>query len=582
MLPRFIALSADNGADCPSNAGGLRTAIAAAGLELRLDRPCLQVFADPAMPSTPVGDCGLVLGRLHARGGERIAGFDPPAAARLLWDSGGALTRSFWGSYVAFLDDTAHGRRIALRDPSGAIPLYAAQTRGQCCYFSDPGLAFDLGLIGREVDRAFVAHWLAFPHLRTARTGIAGVRELLPGMRRIAQHGEERIEAVWTPWDHVGAQPILDFDEAARQLRETVLGAVSRLAAGRRRILVELSGGLDSSVVAAALAECGAPFSCINFATGQRDGDERHYARAVAARLGVDLAEILLDDHEADLCAPPRVRRLRPGAVGVLGPIDAAITAHARRIDAETLFSGGGGDNVFCFLSSAAPILDALTMRGPRVAGVAWRDVAALTGSNLWTAARYALRKARRRGSRPVWRTDRDFLPPETAAIPVDVHPWLETPSDILSGQREHVEGLVVIQDFLDASDRAFEIGVERLLLAQPIVELCLRIPSWLWVRGGRNRAVARAAFADLLPPAILNRRTKGRLETMCVQAFMRNRAHLRPLLLEGQLAGERIVDRAAIEAYLDAGERPVDHRYFRLLDIATLELWLRGWRGIS
>src|SRR3546814_15687375 len=47
-------------------------------------------------------------------------------------------------------------------------------------------------------------------------------------------------------------------------------------------------------------------------------------------------------------------------------------------------------------------------------------------------------------------------------------------------------------------------------LLSQPIVELCLSIPTWQWVRGGRDRAVARAAVADLLPALIAQRRTKG------------------------------------------------------------------------
>src|SRR3546814_18441863 len=39
---------------------------------------------------------------------------------------------------------------------------------------------------------------------------------------------------------------------------------------------------------------------------------------------------------------------------------------------------------------------------------------------------------------------------------------------------------------------------------------LCLSIPTWQWVRGGRDRAVARAAVADLLPALIAQRRTKG------------------------------------------------------------------------
>jgi asparagine synthase (glutamine-hydrolysing) len=117
-------------------------------------------------------------------------------------------------------------------------------------------------------------------------------------------------------------------------------------------------------------------------------------------------------------------------------------------------------------------------------------------------------------------------------------------------------------------------------LLAQPILELCLRIPSWLWSVGGRDRAVARTAFRGLVPDAILDRRTKGTLESMFLKGYMAKRAELRDLLLCGRLVEEGIVDRASLKAYLDREEQPRDAVYIRVLEIASAEQWLRSFNA--
>jgi asparagine synthase (glutamine-hydrolysing) len=111
-------------------------------------------------------------------------------------------------------------------------------------------------------------------------------------------------------------------------------------------------------------------------------------------------------------------------------------------------------------------------------------------------------------------------------------------------------------------------------------MEYCLRVPTWLWLKGGRNRAVARAAFAGLLPEEIILRRTKGRLESMCERAYGANRETLTTLLLDGALSKAGLLDRPALETYLRRPGPPPDEAYFRMFDLAALELWLRSGSG--
>lgn len=134
-------------------------------------------------------------------------------------------------------------------------------------------------------------------------------------------------------------------------------------SSGRSDILLELSGGLDSSIIAASLAAADADFSAINFATPGADGDERHFARAVAERVGAAMIEARNDDTRIDLLSPPAILHPRPGAYGVLGGLDQAFE-EAGGGKAKSVIGGIGGDNVFAFDSSIGPAVDAFEQYG--------------------------------------------------------------------------------------------------------------------------------------------------------------------------------------------------------------------------
>ena len=115
-------------------------------------------------------------------------------------------------------------------------------------------------------------------------------------------------------------------------------------------------------------------------------------------------------------------------------------------------------------------------------------------------------------------------------------------------------------------------------LMSQPVIETCLRVPTWFWIEGGRNRAVARDAFRDLLPPGHVDRLTKGGLNSYCARAVEHHRPAIRSFLLEGHLARAGILDRAALDRYLAEPWLIRDERLFRLLPLIDAEAWARAW----
>lgn len=522
---------------------------------------------------------GAVLGTLLGRANAKPAEAKGTLESAIRATRGQYLIDHHWGAWFAiFADGDGHW---ALRDPSPFAPVYYRDEDGISIYVSDFATLSELAPGTEGLDLDFLRHWITFPHLRTSRTGLSDVKELLPGTRRRTGHGLAESDSAWDPWSFTSsALEIGDFEEAAAAVRAEVLRTVPALARGRSALLLELSGGLDSSIIAAALGQAGLAFDTVNFVTRTAEGDERPYARAVAAMTSRRHFEMDENDGMLELSLPAR-RRLRPGLNPVMAPLHRQFAAHGEAVGAGTFLTGAGGDNVFCYLTTAAPVLDAWSRLGPKAAlGRVLPEVSEMCGCTNWTTARFALRKAMREWRGPLpWQRDSAFLFADAVPQRPEHHPWLQRPAGRPLGKREHMIALLRIQHVLDPETRVADLDFLHPLIAQPMMETCLRIPTWLWVAGGRNRAVARQAFRSLLPDEVLDRRSKGRLEGMCVRAYLRHKGEIAELLLGGALREARLLDPDPLEAYLEQDGQPADALYFRIFELIAAELWLRSWR---
>lgn len=528
---------------------------------------CLSIWTEPDTPLLE-SDCrtaaavGLMFERSSATALRRL-----PKSPAILQ----SVLRDHWGSYVLFTADG--GAHSVLRDPSGSIPLYYGAGADLQLYASDAGM---LGLAwpGRfRPDLRAAGHWLTFPALRTARTGAAGVTELLPGTLREVSPDGAGVRTAWSPQRCCAPHlAISSLEEATSLLRQEILRCVPRLVDGRPNIVLQLSGGLDSSIVAAALAASGIDFRAITFATRSADGDERRYARLVASHFGIDLLE--LGEAGLDLAVRMPTSPFQRPPSPFLQALRSAQAVAAG--SAGLVLDGGGGDNIFASINSAAPAIDAFRRGGVSLGLAALRDLAGRHGCTMWAAAASAVRRARR-GAMIRWPADRTFLQPSGEFDRPDAHPWLAGTKGMLPGSADHLRLLAGVHHFLVDPARDEPTNLHP-LICQPVLELCLRIPSWLWVAGGRDRAVARTAFRTILPDAILDRRGKGSLQSLFVRGFQSHRSLLRGLLVGGRLAREGIVDSDAVATYLDEQGEPRDVRYIRILELASAEQWLRSF----
>jgi asparagine synthase (glutamine-hydrolysing) len=115
-------------------------------------------------------------------------------------------------------------------------------------------------------------------------------------------------------------------------------------------------------------------------------------------------------------------------------------------------------------------------------------------------------------------------------------------------------------------------------LLSQPVVETCLRIPTYFQTHNRGERAVARAAFAPALPAEVIARRSKGVADELAWKTFRANLPFIRELLLDGGLVGSGLVDRARLETALADEFTSTIRSTVPVFDLVGAEAWLQPW----
>lgn len=569
MLDRWLMLSgADHG-----GRRAIETQAGTLGLVQRHECGAFTLLADRDTPILVNANANVaIVGRLFARDSfVRIASLDDATASAIASRAGAYLGGSHWGDYLAIIGDTTTGESRVLRDPSGTIPAYWAKWPSLWAMAGDARLLAALAPTKPKVDYASVTARLARPGHHCSRTGLDGVTELLPGFA-LSLGRASRTEPFWRPWDHVGIASV-----SAPMLRQVIDRTIDALAACHRRILVTVSGGLDSSIIAASLASQHRDIALLTLATADARGDERPFVRILAEALGLGFASDIYDHGDIDIGRATSAHQPWPSARTFAQGYDRRRQDHATAIGADAIFSGDGGDNVFGLTVSASPVVDRLRAEGLAAAIATSIDIAHLTSCGVPAVWRRALARLWRGGG-ALGARDTSFLSSAGIAMADTVpdHPWLSPDIALPPGKAAHIANLMRTQRYRHAYAPGNAEAVLP-LLAQPIMECCLSIPSWLWCEGGENRAVARAAYSSILPPEIAHRRTKGGPDSFCVELIERHRPAIREMLLGGLLADHALLDRPAIARSLDGrdAERGDVHRILALVDT---EAWVRSW----
>jgi asparagine synthase (glutamine-hydrolysing) len=543
-------------------------------------------------------NAGVVLGRVFTRSIE-----SPQAAARVIFDEGESsqivatgcrrLLENYWGRYVAIVRNSATGEVWVLRDPSGGFPCWLTRHEGVAIVCSDIEDCDALGVVSFSVNWSYIAGFVAHAGLQIRETALNEVSEVQPGERLRFSAGSMQRSMEWNPVAIARRATIETAEEAAAALRATTIGCVHTWASCHKGILHNLSGGLDSSIVLSCLvtAPSRPELVCLNyFSTGPHE-DERCYARAMAERAGAELVEHQLDPRAVRLQKLLSLRRSPRPWFYVYEIEHGAFEGElAARHGADGLFSGSGGDGVFFQARADLAVIDYFFAHGFGAGLMSTAiDAARVSRKSIWPLLWQAVRMRILRpqwdpiaAMKPIARTIVNSELLETAKRNTALtHPWL-TPADtrgVPPGILWHITSVSMPPAYYSSFQRDSYPERTMPLLSQPLVELCLRIPTYVLIRSGRDRAVARRAFERDLPNEIVRRQAKGRTDQHVRNILDANLDFLRELLLDGLLVRHGFLNRAALELYLRRDRSPADFQYAEILqEHACTEAWLRRW----
>jgi len=190
------------------------------------------------------------------------------------------------GELAFALWDGRRRRLLAGRDRFGVKPLVWARWRGGVALASEAKALFALGVPARWDDEAFF-HAAHTQYVWPDRTLFEGVAQLPPATVLVWDGGAPRTARYWEL--PVGAAPVAaTLDDAAARLREVLDDAVRVRLRADAPVCVQLSGGIDSTAVAALAARAGGVGGAFTVAwSGGGAYDERERAAATARELGL-------------------------------------------------------------------------------------------------------------------------------------------------------------------------------------------------------------------------------------------------------------------------------------------------------
>jgi asparagine synthase (glutamine-hydrolysing) len=246
-------------------------------------------------------DYDLLMDELKGRGHVFHSHCDTEVALHLVEEQWAAALDRLDGQFAIAAYDARENRLLLARDRMGICPLFYAQAGDYLVFASEMKAIFATGLVRPEIDRRSLDAVALFNCVPAPRTVFRGVRQLPPGRFIEIKNGVITEHTYWDiPFNEAGQYPRKSERQWAEELRDVLARACRRHLKADVPVGLYLSGGIDSSTVAAMTADV-EDLSSRVFSIGfpEPGFDETAWTKAVADYLGLHVHALMY--HQKDL-----------------------------------------------------------------------------------------------------------------------------------------------------------------------------------------------------------------------------------------------------------------------------------------
>lgn len=434
------------------------------------------------------------------------------------------------------------------RDHAGVRPLFFTYRPKQFLAFASfPDALIAGGFVNGQPNMEVLAKDAVSNMQHGAQTYLEGVQRVLPAHVLTFRHGHLEQHRYWRLACRNPIPETADFSQAAGKLRDHIRTAIRRRLPLTGSIATELSGGLDSSAIAAMAANelastdisqpdrvvLGYNFRPKKHLPDVEVVDEFNHASAVAQQV----QNLRLQTVEYSLPKDPGARRLSPSF-----PIyahddrhDSPFLSDAADKGATIMFSGLGGDELISFNGRGLAAEYLMRLQWGRLARLleartettgrsAWRELGAdVVNYMLPTGLAHRLRRKFSATNFGSLTLDR-FLKPAHHTSAVDDN--LRLRPDTRKNRRILSESghLTVATERLAWTAAQHGLRYVFPMMDRELQEFAIRLPGGFFERKTERRAVFREAMGGILPDMVLTRRIKGTLDPGAALTVLENR----------------------------------------------------------
>ncbi|MGU3492604.1 N-acetylglutaminylglutamine amidotransferase [Xanthobacteraceae bacterium A53D] len=476
---------------------------------------------------------------------------------------GPAFVKRLHGMFAFAITELHTGRVVFARDRLGIKPLYLAQVGSTLRFASSLPALLATGGIDTSIDPVALHHYMSLHAVVPAPlTLLKGVRKLPPAtLLTIEPNGQRREEKYWSVQVGPRAEDrALSAEEWQDAVYESLKRAVDRRRVSDVPIGVLLSGGLDSSLIVALLAESGhadlKTFS-VGFETVNGiQGDEFVYSDLVARHFGTDHQKIVVD--------PARTLEALPDAIAAMSEpmmshdsVGFYLLSQEVSKSVKVVQSGQGADETF----GGYHWYEAMTKSNDPVADYArvYFDRDHDEMGEVLTPDYLGADHSRR--------FVEEFFDACGSAAAIDKTLQIDTDIMLVDDPVKRVDNMTM----------AFGLETRVPFLDHELVELAARVPARHKVRDG-GKYVLKEAARRIVPEEVIDR-PKGYFPVPALKYIRGPYLDFARSVLDAPAARERgLFNRAYVDRLLDDPEGNLTPKgHSKLWQVCALETWLQA-----
>ena len=515
---------------------------------------------------------------------------------------GDACVDHLRGMFAFAIWDGPRRRLLLARDRLGVKPLYWAIEDGRLLFGSEIKSILQSGLIRPEADESRLPELLSTRYLSGPETLFKGIHRLLPGHTLAFEDGRITTREYWDIPAGRGDERLaaISDQDAVQEFRERLEEAVRIRLMADVPLGMFLSGGLDSSAIAALMAGMiDRPLQTFSVAFKDRAFSELEYARQVSTAIKADAHEIVIDDRDFFGALPKLIwHEDEPIAHPSSVPLYFVSQLAGRHV--KVVLTGEGSDELLAGYAKYPKAL--VNWRAAAAYGVLPHPLRSWIADTVVPMLPGAMRRYASRSFVSMERTPEAMFFDNFAAIRLSHQQDLlsarfadSSPAEVYGPSRQYFDApngdssvldrllyadlktyLVELLMKQDQMSMAASIESRVPFLDHKLVEFAASLPPRLKLRGFTTKWILREAVRPLLPAEILSRPKMG--FPVPFGMWMRGRWNTlaRDVLLDSRSRDRGIIEPAGIERLIAAHESGAADGSDAIWSLLNLELWYR------